>query len=290
MKGDSIAASGAEGARNDVRAPDGTRLAVYEWGDPSGPEVVLIHGFAQSHLCFEPQLRGALPRHCRVVAFDMRGHGASAQPADPAAYQGGRVWADDIAAVLAAKRLERPVLVGWSMGGRIIRQYLMVHGDAGLGGINFVASQVIEEPRFRGPAAPRPIPEDQTLAEEIEAAIAFLDGCYCRKPGEAEFRRALAYNMKVPPSVRRAIGGWSTDAAQTVAALAKVRVPVLLTHGRADAVVLPAAAEAVLAAVPHATLSWFEGCGHSPFSEDAARFNDELMAFVNACRKPGGGQ
>ena len=46
----------AEGARSDVRAPDGTRLAVYEWGDPSGPEVVLIHGFAQSHLCFAPQI------------------------------------------------------------------------------------------------------------------------------------------------------------------------------------------------------------------------------------------
>ena len=40
----------AEGERSEVRAPDGTRLAVYEWGDPSGPEIVLIHGFAQSHL------------------------------------------------------------------------------------------------------------------------------------------------------------------------------------------------------------------------------------------------
>ena len=31
----------ADGGRSDVRAPDGTRLAVYEWGDPSGPEIVL---------------------------------------------------------------------------------------------------------------------------------------------------------------------------------------------------------------------------------------------------------
>ena len=273
----------AEGARSDIRAPDGTRLAVYEWGDPSGPEVVLIHGFAQSHLCFEPQLRSELIRHCRVVAFDMRGHGASAQPVDAAAYRGGRVWADDIAAVLAAKGLERPVLAGWSMGGRIIRQYLMVYGDARLGGVNFVASQVIEEPHFRGPAAPKPLPEDLTLAGEIEAAIAFLDGCYGRKPSEAEFRRALAYNMKVPAAVRRAIGGWSTDAAATRAALARVRVPVLVTHGRADTVVLPAAAEAVVEAVPHAKLSWFDGCGHSPFAEDASRFNDELLAFVRSC-------
>lgn len=276
-----------DGARSDIRAPDGTRLAVYEWGDPAGPEVVLVHGFAQSHLCFAPQFRSALARRCRLVAFDLRGHGASARPEDAEAYRGSRVWADDIAAVLAAKRLERPVLVGWSMGGRVIRQYLMIHGDARLAGINFVASQVIEDPRCRGPAAPKPTPEHQTLAEEIEAATAFLAGCYGRKPDEAEFRRALAYNMKVPPSVRRAIGGWSTEAAPTIAALAKVTVPVLITHGRRDTVVLPAAAEMSRAAMAHARLSWFDDCGHSPFSEDAPRFNDELMDFVQSCRSAG---
>lgn len=271
------------GARSDVRAPDGTRLAVYEWGNPSGPELVLIHGFAQSHLCFEPQIRSELGQHCRLVAYDQRGHGASEQPIDPAAYQGSRVWADDIAAVLSAKGLKRPVLAGWSMGGRVIRQYLMVHGDARLAGVNFVASQVIEDPSARGPGAPRPMPENPSLAEEIDAAIAFLDGCYGRKPPEAEFRRALAYNMKVPPAVRRAIGGWSTEAAPTIAALAKVRVPVLITHGRADAVVLPLAADMSLAAMPHARQSWFDGCGHSPFCEDAPRFNAELLSFVRSC-------
>src|SRR5262249_56666581 len=112
--------------RSDVRAPDGTRLAAYEWGNPAGPEVVLIHGFAQCHLCFLPQIESLAP-HFRVVAFDQRGHGESEQPADPAAYRGSRIWADDIAAVIAAKGLRRPVLVGWSMGGRVIRQYLVVH-------------------------------------------------------------------------------------------------------------------------------------------------------------------
>jgi non-heme chloroperoxidase len=271
----------------EVRAPDGTRLAVYEWGNAAGPEVVLVHGFAQSHLCFEPQVQSALAQHYRLVAYDQRGHGASGQPADAAAYHGNRVWADDLAAVLTAKRLRRPVLVGWSMGGRVIRQYLMVHGDTRLAGINFVASQVIEDPRCRGPGAPKPLPEHLTLAEEIDAAIAFLDGCYGKKPPEAEFRKALAYNMRVPASVRRAIAGWSTEAAPTIDALQRVRVPVLVTHGRQDTVVLPQAADMTVAAIPHARLSWFDGCGHSPFCEDAARFNDELMAFARSCQDGG---
>jgi non-heme chloroperoxidase len=275
----------ADGARSDVRAPDGTRLAVYEWGKPEGPEVVLVHGFAQCHLCFEPQIP-ALAGHCRVVAFDFRGHGASEQPADPAAYQGHRVWADDLATVMTAKGLKRPVLVGWSMGGRVIRQYLINYGDAEIAGINFVASQVIEEPRFRGPGAPKPLPERMTLAEEIDAAIAFLDGCFAKKPSEAAFRRALGYNMRVPAAVRRAIAGWSTAAPLTIDALRRVTVPVLITHGRQDTVVLPAAAEMTAATIAQARLSWFDDCGHSPFAEDAWRFNDELAAFVAASRQP----
>jgi pimeloyl-ACP methyl ester carboxylesterase len=278
--------------RTDARAPDGTRLAVYEWGDPKGPEILLVHGIAQCHLCFRPQYRSALAERYRIVAYDQRGHGESEQPTDPAAYQGNRVWADDLAAVLAAKRLERPVVVGWSMGGRVTRQYLMVYGDAAIAGINFVSSLVIEDPSWCGPEGPKRPLEGQTLEEEIEAAIAFVEGCYARKPDEAEFRRVLAYNIRVPAAVRRAISGWSTDLEATIAALARVRVPTLITHGRRDSVVLPGAAEATRSvaeatrsAIPHARLSWFDECGHSPFAEDAARFNADLAGFIQSCQR-----
>jgi non-heme chloroperoxidase len=264
-------------------APDGVKLATYEWGNPAGPELLLIHGFAQCHLCFRPQIESELARDFRLVAFDMRGHGASAKPADPRAYQGQDVWAKDIAAVIDARKLKRPVLAGWSMGGRITRQYLMRLGDARLAGVNFVSSQVVEEPRFRGPGAPAPMKPEMTLAEQIDAGIRFIDGCFAIKPSEADFRIAIAYNMLVPIYVRQAIGGWSTDAGETVALLKRVRVPTLVTQGRKDTVVLPAAAETTLATIPGATLSWYDESGHSPFAEEPQRFNRELAAFVTAC-------
>src|SRR5258708_33722256 len=107
---------------------DGGRLATYEWGNPAGPALVLVHGFAQCHLCFAPQVGSALARDFRIVAYDLRGHGASDKPADAQAYQGSEVWAKDLAAVLAATQLERTVLAGWSMGARIIRRYLRDSG------------------------------------------------------------------------------------------------------------------------------------------------------------------
>jgi pimeloyl-ACP methyl ester carboxylesterase len=262
-------------------APDGVRLAVHEWGNPSGPELLLIHGFAQCHLCFAPQVRSALLQDFRIVAFDFRGHGGSDKPGDAGAYQGSDVWAKDIAAVLDHAQLKRPVVAGWSMGGRVLRQYLMNFGDARLAGINFVGSLVIENPEHRGSTAPRQ-PAGPSLGDQLEATIAFLDACYGIKPSEADFRLALAYNMLLPATARQAVRGWATDPAETVAALTRVKVPVLVTQGRKDVVVLPAAAEATAAAIPHARLSWYDDCGHSPFCEDAPRFNAELAAFVKA--------
>ena len=82
-----------------------------------------------------------------------------------------------------------------------------------------------------------------------------------------------------------AIAGSSTPAAPTIEAMRKVRVPVRITHGRDDAVVLPHTVDKLVAEIPHATVSWFEGCGHSPFAEDAPRFNKEALAFIEACQK-----
>ena len=275
-----LAMSGMSAPTSTVAA-DGVRLATYEWGNPAGPALVLVHGFAQCHLCFAPQVESELARDFRIVAYDLRGHGASDKPTDARAYQGSEVWAKDLAAVLAAKKLERPVLVGWSMGGRMIRQYLMNYGDAAVAGLNFVASLVIEDTALPGSRRPEAAGARATAGRADRGGDRFpRRSATASSRSESEFRVALAYNMLVPAHVRLAISGWSTDPAETVVALKRVRVPTLVTQGRKDAVVLPAAAEMTAAAIPGAELSWFDDCGHSPFSEDAPRFNAELAQFM----------
>ncbi len=266
-----------------VETPDGPTVAVHEWGDPSGPELLLIHGVAQSHLCFARQFGGELARDHRIVAYDVRGHGGSDKPLEPEFYTDGKRWADELQAVIEAKRLRRPVLVGWSLGGRIISQYLVHHGD----GINFVASRVVPDRRFSGPGSTALPPVDpRDVGGHIAMASAFLRAC-CHVPmAEKDFAVALAYNILAPIAVRDAIRAWPADLPQTIAALRAVRVPTLVTHGRRDQVVLPAVAELAVATVPGATISWYDECGHSPFWEDTPRFDRELAAFVAAAWKP----
>jgi pimeloyl-ACP methyl ester carboxylesterase len=107
-----------------VRGGGGLALHVREWGRADGPPILLIHGWSQSHLCWARQYGSALADEFRLVAYDLRGHGMSEAPLEPEHYTDGRLWADDVAAIIQRLGLDRPVLVGWSYGGFIICDYL----------------------------------------------------------------------------------------------------------------------------------------------------------------------
>jgi non-heme chloroperoxidase len=66
--------------------------------------------------------------------------------------------------------------------------------------------------------------------------------------------------------------------------LRALEVPMLVTQGRADSVVLPAMAEHVLATCPTAEASWYEGVGHAPHLEEPERFNRELAELTRRVR------
>jgi non-heme chloroperoxidase len=273
-----------------VMTPDGVGVSVGEWGNPAGPEILLVHGQAQSVLSFKRQTSSALARDFRIVAYDLRGHGASDKPGDPVFYQDGKRWADEVHAVITAKRLRKPVVVGWSLGGRVLRQYLMSHGDGALSGINFLSTRPIEDPSISGPASKAyAASTSRELAGRIAACVAFLRACYEKPPTEEDFVEAVAFNFTMPFWVRDALAGWATDPQAVRAAFARVRVPTLVTHGRRDRLILPQAAEMTAAAIKGATVSFYDDCGHAPFYEDAERYNRELAAFVSRVWSGGGG-
>jgi pimeloyl-ACP methyl ester carboxylesterase len=94
-------------------APDGTSIAWSRIG--SGPPVVLVHGITESAASFAP-ISQRLAATNEVIALDLRGHGESA---NASTYDLGAM-AGDVAAVVAAAGVERPHLVGHSLGGAVV--------------------------------------------------------------------------------------------------------------------------------------------------------------------------
>lgn len=257
-----------------------------EWGNPTGSPILFIHGWSQSQLCWGRQVAGPLAERFHLVSFDLRGHGMSEKPEAADRYLDAQVWADDLAAVIDHTGLSRAVLVAWSYGGFVVADYLRAYGDQRIAGLNLVGSAVmLKRPTFDhfGPGllanAEGACAAD--LAVNIEAIRRFLRACTAAPLVQADWDAALGWNMVVAPAVRAALISRETDADDV---LSNLSLPVLVSHGRSDAVVLPSMAQHVLDVCGSAEASWYDDVGHMPFVEDAARFDRELGAFADAAR------
>lgn len=264
-----------------VTGGGGVRLAVVEGGNPAGPPILFIHGYSQAALCWTRQFTGPLARDFRLVAFDLRGHGHSEKPAEPEAYQSADLWAEDVAAVIAALGLERPVLVGWSFAGRILGSVARRYGTAELGGLVFAGCISKSGPAaapFRGSATVfRDAMTSEDMAIAAEATLNFVRGCTAQPLPPDLLRLMDLANGMTPPWVRRGMTGWRVDHDDLLPTL---KVPALVIHGVQDQVLLPAAGEAIAALLPGAELRLYEASGHAPFLEEPARFDADLAAFM----------
>ncbi|MBB6252546.1 alpha/beta fold hydrolase [Nitrospirillum iridis] len=265
---------------HQVTVADGLGLAVAEGGKADGRPILFLHGFGQSQRVFHGQFHGPLAAEFRLLALDLRGHGASGRPDDAAAYGDGPHWGDDVAAVRRALGLQGVVLAGWSYGGAVLADHVAGHGTDGIDGTVFVGACPLlgkAAAPYMGPDARAHFPailSDDVAAQEVGArALALALGK--RDGGEVE--SAVADTMSVPLAARRAMMRRRTDHAATLGALDR---PALVIHGSADGVVLPAMADWLGRTLPDAVVRLYEGVGHAPFAEDAARFDADLAAFV----------
>lgn len=108
--------------RTEVR--DGVSLAYMDTGS-GGPPLVFIHGWCCDRSYWRDQLIEFQGRH-RTVAVDLRGHGDSDKPDQDYAISG---FVDDVAWLCEKIGLERPVIVGHSMGGVIGLNLVRKHPD-----------------------------------------------------------------------------------------------------------------------------------------------------------------
>jgi pimeloyl-ACP methyl ester carboxylesterase len=260
----------------------GVELHVVATGNPRGRPILFIHGFSQCWLQWTRQLDSRLIDDHRLVALDLRGHGLSDRPR--AGYDDSRQWADDVNAVIEVLDLDRPVLSGWSYGPLVFLDYVRHYGEDRLGGLHFVGAITKlgseEAISVLTPELLGFVP--QFLSTEAEASVRGLEGLIrlfsIHEPSATERYLMLGYNVAVPAYVRQALFARALDNDDL---LPKLRKPVLITHGAADAIVKPAAVSQPKAAMPHAQVHLVENAGHAAFWDDAAGFNERLRAFCN---------
>jgi pimeloyl-ACP methyl ester carboxylesterase len=199
----------------------------------------------------------------------------------------GKLWAQDVAAIIDKLGLDRPVLVGWSYGSFVISDYVRAYGQHRIAAINFVEGAVrLGEQAFGTLIGPGFLDNfagatADDLPANIGAMRSFVRACVVKPVPDDDLETAMCWNVIVPAVIRANLAAREIDCDDVLAAL---EVPLLVTLGRADSVVLPAMAKHVLATCPAAEASWYEDTGHVPHLEQPERFNRELAALTRRAR------
>lgn len=275
------ASASAADKQYTVTTPDGVQLAVQEAGDPNGRPVVFIHGLLGSRLNWQAQVDSAQLGGYRLITYDLRGHGLSGKPAVAAAYTDGGRWADDLAAVIGAAHAVKPVLVGWSLGGAVISNYLTSYGDGAIAGVVYVDGVIELKPDqiVAHPDVYRDMVSSD-LKTHLDGERTFLALCFHTQPDRITFERLLA---------NAAIASWEMQSSvqsmsiSVIEGLGNAHVPVLLLYGAHDALVDAHAAIARAREInPRIQSAVYAGSGHAPFIEEPDRFNHDLAAFLRS--------
>ncbi|WP_345817216.1 alpha/beta fold hydrolase (plasmid) [Paraburkholderia sp. PREW-6R] len=264
---------------------NGTRIHVKQQG--SGElALVFLHYYGGSSRTWD-RVAGELSDRYRIVATDHRGWGDSEAAAD-----GYRIadLAADAEGVIEALGLQRCVLVGHSMGGKVA-QLIASRRPRGLEGLVLVAPS---------PPSPMRLSDEQraTLAgayQSLESVEFVIDHVLTAKPLDAACRQqVIEDSLKGAPQAKAA---WPNVAMREdiSEAVAAIDAPTLVISGELDQVDRVATLQAeLLPRIPHAALHILPGTGHlSPLeaplevAQTIARFVAAIEDRCAVCSTPG---
>jgi len=242
-----------------------------------GPPVVLVHGLGMTREMWGWQWP-ALTGRFQAVRYDLLGHGASDKPRD--GYSLAR-FADQIAALMDGLGIDRAALVGFSLGGMIVRAFALAHPErvSALAILNSAHGRTEEE------RAAILIRVEQVAREgpqaTVDAALArwFTPSYGAGQPEVLDRVRRwiLANDREVYPLIYRVLAEGDGELAEAVAA---IRAPTLVMTGGEDHGNSPDMARRMAALIPGARCEIVPGLRHMGLAEEPEAFNGPLLSFL----------
>lgn len=261
----------------------GSRTLAYLDSDPGAtgaPVLVLVHAFPLGAQMWEPQFRGAF-YGWRLLAPDLRGFGGSTDPRAEGVDPTIDDYADDVAALVREVAGGPVVLGGLSLGGYVafavmrrspalVRALILADTRAGADSTEARAGRraMLTVLEHDGP---------QGVAREMMPNLVGAS-TKASNPGVEETLRLLIKRQS-PAAIRDAIVRMM-ERPDSTPLLASIQVPTLVIVGDEDTLTPPSDAEAMVAALPHASLVRIAGAGHMTNLEQGQAFEASIDDFL----------
>jgi non-heme chloroperoxidase len=270
----------------DKAPTDTVRLHIDDSGGGGRP-VVLVHGWPLSAKAWEPQVSVLKAAGYRVVAYDRRGFGRSDKPKAGYGYD---TLADDLQRVIDQCGLRDVTLVGFSMGGGEVARYIARYGESRLRSAVFAAAvppylmKTADNPD--GPLTPEKAQQKKAALTQDRSSFfdqftrEFFSANGALKVTESERSDAIALcHQSAQHAALACMDSFSTTDFRED--LKTVKVPTLVIHGDADAIVpFEASGQRTHKAVVHSKLVVVKGAPHGMNVSHTQAFNDALLSFL----------
>jgi 3-oxoadipate enol-lactonase len=241
--------------------------------------VIFLHGIGGSARMFAPQVASFASAGYQPIALDLPGYGERT-PVEAMSFE---ALAEDVEFTISQNGLERPVLVGHSLGGMVVQTMLRRRpGD--------YAAAVLSctSPAFGNPAGDfqkkfvaarlAPLDAGRTMAQIAPDAAAGMMGPNPDPAGRTLF--IAQYGLTAESTYRAAVQCVVTFDER--ANLPEIKVPVLCLAAEHDRNAPPPVLEKMAAKISGARYVCLPGVGHMPNLEAPAAFDAAIFTFLNA--------
>ena len=269
-----------------MEAKDGTKIYFEDTGE--GKPLVLIHGWPLSGAMWEYQVEPLARSGLRCISYDRRGFGRSDKPFKGYDYA---TLARDLASLLDHLQLSDVTLVGFSMGGGEVAEYLARHNSSGRVTRAVLVSSIVP---YLLKSHDNPDGVDASVFQEMQ------DGLRADRPAFLTEFTEKFFNVGIVSSpVSMPMLAACCEVAMTASPIAtidcvhafshtdlraaarSIKVPTLIIHGDADQTVpIKVSAQAAARLIPGAQLKVYSGAPHGLFFTHKDDLNRDLAAFA----------
>jgi pimeloyl-ACP methyl ester carboxylesterase len=256
----------------------GMRFHFTEWGDPDAPPVLLLHGGNQSSHSWDLVSLHLADRY-HVYAIDQRGHGDTEWSRELDYTM--EAMAADALAFLDDQGVDRPIIFGHSMGGRVTLTTSLQAPEVAR------ALVIVDVGPELSPEGTKVVGDFVAHNIEFDDLEVFLDNVvrYDRFRSREHIARTVKYNLLVRADGKyvskvdhRRLRGAPSDL--TLDQVAAIPCPVLLVRGGESDVLLADAAERFVQALPNGRMVTVPNVGHNVHGGNTHGFLDAIGPFL----------
>ena len=246
----------------------------------SGEPLVLIPYLAADNACYAFQVAD-YAKHFTCISLDPRGAGETDKPDGPYSTE---LFADDVAAFMAAIGVEKAHVSGLSLGGAIGLWLASKHPER-VKSLSLHSCWPKSDPFLKAVVG-----NWQTIAEGLDNVpdttiqgifpFCFTPELYAAKPEYIEQIAAFVRSRPAQPVdafLRQSDAFIAHDA---LSQLGKIKAPTQITFGRQDIVTSTRFVEPFRTGIKNSELVIFEMCAHAPICENVGKFNEDTLAFL----------